>query len=295
MPSTAAPASIAERFVLKELAGAGGMGTVYRALDTRTDRTVALKLLQTGDDPQAVERFAREAQLLCEVRHPGIVEYLAHGVTGDGRPYLAMEWLDGETLARRLARGALSLIDSLTLVRRIASALAIAHQSSIVHRDLKPSNLFLRDSEVERVAILDFGVARRRAFSHALTGTGVVVGTPMYMAPEQARGERDITAAADVFSLGCVLFECLTGERPFVAEQAMAVLAMILFTEPPRLRFVRPELPRAVDALVARMLAKDPRARLPDVLRRRGDLPGARRRARSRLTRGSSSRSGSRS
>jgi serine/threonine protein kinase len=252
-----------ERFVLKELAGAGGMGTVHRAIDTHTDQTVAVKLLQTSS-PQAAERFAREAQLLFELRHPGIVKYLAHGVTGGGQPYLAMEWLTGEDLARRLARGALSLADSLTLLRRTAAALAVAHQRGVVHRDLKPSNLFLRDGEVERVAILDFGIARHRELSHTLTGTGVVIGTPAYMAPEQARGERDLTPAVDVFSLGCVLFECLTGARAFAAPQVMAVLAMILFTEPPRLRRVRPDLPEAVEVLVSRMLEKTATDRLPD-------------------------------
>jgi serine/threonine protein kinase len=253
-----------ERFVLQELAGAGGMGTVYRAIDTRTDQTVAVKLLQVGDRPQAAERFAREAELLCELHHPGIVEYLAHGVTGDGQPYLAMEWLAGEDLAQRLARGALSLGDSLTLLRRAASALAVAHQRGIVHRDLKPSNLFLRGGEVERVAILDFGIARRRELSHAITATGGILGTPAYMAPEQARGERDLSPAVDVFSLGCVLFECLTGVRPFVAEQVVSVLALILFSPPPRLCVVQPDLPGAVEALLARMLAKPPGERLPD-------------------------------
>ncbi len=262
LSSTTLPTT--ERFVLKERAGAGGMGTVYRAIDTRTDQTVAVKLLQAGDQPQAAERFAREAQLLCELRHPGIVEYLAHGVTGDGQPYLAMEWLTGEDLGRRVACGALSLADSLTLLRRTASALEVAHQRGIVHRDLKPSNLFLRGGEVERVAILDFGIARRRAFSHAITATGHIIGTPAYMAPEQARGERDLTPAVDVFSLGCVLFECLTGSRPFVAEHVAAVLALILFAPSPRLRAVRPDLPRAVEALLTRMLAKTPGERPPD-------------------------------
>ena len=265
MSSTTGPSRpIAERFVLKERAGAGGMGTVYRALDTRTGHTVALKLLQATHNPQDAERFTREAQLLCELRHPGIVEYLAHGVTRDGQPYLAMEWLDGEDLSRHLARGALRLADSLTLLRLTASALAVAHQRGILHRDLKPSNLFLRDGEVEGVAILDFGLARRREFSHAITGTGVVSGTPAYMAPEQARGERDLSPAVDVFSLGCVLFECLTGRRAFVADQVVGVLAMILFTEPPKLRFLRPDLPEVVEALLARMLAKTPGDRLSD-------------------------------
>jgi len=264
MPSSVVPPPIIERFVVKELAGAGGMGMVYRAFDTHTDQMVAVKLLQASANPKDAERFAREAQLLCELRHPGIVEYLAHGVTADGQPYLAMEWLVGEDLAKRLARGALSLADSLTLLRCIASALAVAHQRGIVHRDLKPSNLFLRDGEVERVAILDFGLARWRVFSHAITGTGGVIGTPAYMAPEQARGERDLTPAVDVFSLGCVLFECLTGRRPFIAEQVAAVLAMILFTEPPKLRAMRPDLPKAMEVLLARMLQKNPGDRLPD-------------------------------
>jgi tetratricopeptide (TPR) repeat protein len=255
---------IAGRFSLEALAGEGGMGTVYRARDSHTGQSVALKLLQRNDRPQEGERFAREAELLSELRHPGIVAYLAHGRTEIGQPYLAMEWLEGEDLEKRLSRGALTLSESLTLVRCAAEALAVAHARGVVHRDLKPSNLLLRDGAVERVALLDFGIARQRALSRALTATGVALGTPAYMAPEQARGERDLTAAADVFSLGCVLYECLTGQPAFAAEHVLAVLAKILFAEPPRLRLVRPDLPESVEALLGRMLAREPDARLPD-------------------------------
>jgi eukaryotic-like serine/threonine-protein kinase len=255
---------IAGRFSLEALAGEGGMGTVYRARDSHSGQSVALKLLQRSDRPQERERFAREAELLSELRHPGIVTYLSHGMTETGQPYLAMEWLEGEDLEKRLSRGALNLSESLTLVRCAAEALAVAHARGVVHRDLKPSNLLLRDGAVERVALLDFGIARQRALSRSLTATGVALGTPAYMAPEQARGERDLTAAVDVFSLGCVLYECLTGQPAFAAEHVLAVLAKILFAEPPRLRLVRPDLPEAVEALLDRMLAREPAARLPD-------------------------------
>jgi serine/threonine protein kinase len=236
MPSfMVAGARVAGRFVLESVAGAGGMGTVYRARDEQSGHAVALKLIQARGKPHETERFGREAELLSTLRHPGIVGYLAHGVAETGEPYLAMEWLEGQDLSQRLDRGALSLSESLLLLRRAAEALAVAHTCGVVHRDLKPNNLFLRDGQVEGVVLLDFGIARREVVSRQLTKTGMVIGTPEYMAPEQARGERQLTAAADVFSLGCVLFECLTGQPPFTADHVLAVLARILFDEPPRL------------------------------------------------------------
>ncbi len=279
MTSAAVPGFlIARRFTLETLVGKGGMGNVYRARDASSDRPVAVKLLHSGDRPQDARRFAREAALLSELRHPGIVTYLAHGETEDGQPYLAMEWLDGEDLASRLSRGPLPLPEALTLLRRVAEALAVAHDRGVVHRDLKPSNLFLREGQVDRVALLDFGIARHAAVSHEMTAANTILGTLQYMAPEQARGERQLTPAADVFGLGCVLFECLTGQRPFDAERAIAVLGRILFVEPPRLRKLRPEMPETVEALLERMLAKDTARRLQDAaavlaaLDARGDL-----------------------
>src|ERR1700761_4999530 len=203
---------VSDRFQVVRLAGAGGMGVVYRARDRLTGNAVALKVLRPaggseGHDPDQVERFLREPRILSEVQHPAIVRYIAHGETERGEPYLAMEWLDGESLSARLGRGRLGVAESVDLVRRVAEALAVAHARGVVHRDLKPANLFLVGGEVARPKVLDFGVARRVVSSGVVTRSGALVGTPAYMAPEQARGERDVAPAADVFSLGCVLYE----------------------------------------------------------------------------------------
>lgn len=241
------------------------MGTVYRATDRLTGEPVALKLLHAGpSEGEEAERFAREAQLLASLDHPGIVAHVAHGQTPEGQRFLAMEWLDGQDLNQRLLRGPLSVRDSVLLLSRIADALGVAHRRGIVHRDLKPSNLFLVGNAVARVKILDFGIARRGRSSLAMTRTGVVIGTPEYMAPEQARGQREITPAADLFSLGCVLYECLTGQPPFVAEHVAAVLARILFEEPQPLSERLPGIPVEVAQLVEQLLAKLPAERMAD-------------------------------
>ena len=155
---------VAERFVVERLAAAGGMGRVFRALDAETHEVVALKVLDAkgseGSMSRALERFAREARLLAQIRHPGVVRFVAFGTTSRGEPYLAMEWLEGETLAARLARAPLSIDETLTLARRIASALASAHAAGVVHRDIKPSNVLLVGGEVDQAKIIDFGIAR---------------------------------------------------------------------------------------------------------------------------------------
>jgi tetratricopeptide (TPR) repeat protein len=231
------------------------MGEVFRARDRASGEAVAVKILlesRSGED----RRFAREAAVLSELRHPGIVRYVAHGATDTGEPYLAMEWLEGEDLACRLARGALAVDETITLLTRVAEALAAAHARGVVHRDLKPSNLFLVGREIGQVKVLDFGIARRGGAT-PITKTGAVVGTPGYMAPEQVRSGGDVDARADVFALGCVLFECLTGTPLFTGEHFMAILAKILFREAPRLREQAPDIPPALDVLCARMLAKE--------------------------------------
>ena len=168
---------IANRFEIELTAGVGGMGTVYRARDRVTGNIVALKVLsEPSHDNNELDRFSREAQLLAELRHPGIVSYISHGQTAQGEQYLAMEWLEGIDLNQRLKRGPLSLADSYLLLTRIAEALGLAHQRGIVHRDLNPSNLYLPADDISRVKLLDFGIARRTAVGHAVTRTGLVIG-----------------------------------------------------------------------------------------------------------------------
>jgi hypothetical protein len=256
---------IAGRFTIEALAGRGGMGLVYRAMDSRRGQRAALKLLYGVISPEVAYRFKREAVLLEELRHPGIVSYVTHGTTEEGQPFLAMDWLEGEDLARRLAREPLGLPETLALLRRVAEALATAHHQGIVHRDLKPSNLFLRGGRPEDAVLLDFGLARQVVSTLVgVTRSNMVLGTPGYMAPEQASSQSDLTPAADIFSLGCVLYECLTGRPPFAAPHFAAVLAKILFADPAPLHTLRPGLPPGLQALMDRMLAKDPKRRLPD-------------------------------
>ena len=257
------PSLIDDRFALESQSRRGGMGTVWRAHDRRSGKAVAVKVLHQAGAEEA-ERFVREAAFLADLSHPGIVSYVAHGRTVDGLPYLAMEWLEGENVAERLAREPLTLLESLTLLRAVLDALAVAHGRGIVHRDLKPSNLFLRADRVAQATILDLGIARYLNAARDLTRTGSILGTPGYMAPEQAQGLGNPTPAADVFSLGCVLFECLTGDPPFTGAHVFTVLAKVLFMDAPRLRDLRAEMPAAVDELLERMLAKDPARRLAD-------------------------------
>ena len=270
-PVTYTPAAIipgtviAQRFTVEALAGRGGMGSVYRAMDSSTGRHVALKLLHTASSPEAAHRFSREGVLLAELSHPAIVSYIAHGVAEQGHSFLVMEWLEGEDLARRMAREPLGLRETLTLLRRVAEGLAQAHRQGIVHRDIKPSNLFLRAGRPEDVLLLDFGLARYIQPTLArVTGSQMVLGTPGYMAPEQASSQSDISTSADIFSLGCVLYECLTGQAPFAAPHLVATLAKILFNEPAPLHTSRADLPSSLQVLVDRMLAKEPSRRLPD-------------------------------
>jgi hypothetical protein len=254
---------VAERFLVERPIGSGGMGSVFLATDRADGRAVAIKVLELSSDG-AVERFRREARVLSELSHPGIVRYVAHGETAERQPFLAMELLEGEDLTARLARGAFSAEDAVAFVRRAAEALAFAHSRGIVHRDVKPSNLFLVGGDVERVKVLDFGIARTHLQTQGLTQTGAMLGTVGYMAPEQAMGSRDVDARADVFALGCVLFECLTGKPAFAGEHVVAILAKVLAEEAPRVSELAPEVGTAFDSLVARLLSKKPEERPVD-------------------------------
>ncbi|WP_437965364.1 protein kinase [Sorangium sp. So ce260] len=250
------------RFCIEHLAASGGMGAVYRALDQETGEAVAIKLLTT-EGTQHLGRFTREAQALAAVRVPGVVRYVAHGTTAWGQPYLAMEWLDGETLSERLNRQGLTLEETLELGLHVATTLGAVHGLGLVHRDLKPSNLLLEGGSLGRVSLIDFGLARA-VTDEPLTVAGLVVGTPGYMAPEQARGELSADARVDVFALGCILYRCLTGRPAFQGNAGLAVLMKVLLEDPPRVRDLRPGTPAALDDLVARMLAKSPQDRPAD-------------------------------
>jgi eukaryotic-like serine/threonine-protein kinase len=269
---------VADRFEVQQLAGSGGMGRVYRAIDRHTGIVVALKVLTKVHDPAG--RFAREAQVLARLGHPHIVRYVAQGVSHEGEPWLAMEWLDGEDLAARIKRGRLGIAESVEWAIDVAEALGAAHAAGIVHRDLKPSNVFLINADLRQCRLLDFGTALDEK-GPRVTATGTSMGTPGYMAPEQARSSARADARADVYSLGCVLFECLTGEPVFIGTHPIALLTKCLFEDPPRLRDKLRNIPPALDELLASFLSKNPDDRPADgrlaaaALRHLGTMPVA--------------------
>jgi eukaryotic-like serine/threonine-protein kinase len=256
-------ATLAGRYELVARLGAGGMGVVYRARDLIRDEVVAIKLVHAGLEGAKVRaRFERERIALAALDHPGIVRYHDHGAIAEHTTYLAMELIEGEDLGQRLARDRICVEEILALADRLAHALAAAHDARIIHRDLKPSNIVLPAGRLADAKLLDFGVARL-SDATGLTGIGHVLGTPGYMSPEQARGDADVDGRTDIYSLGCVLFECLTGEPPFPGVHAMAVLAKILLEDTPRvaqrLATLEPQVsvsPR-LDALVFSMMARD--------------------------------------
>ena len=249
-----------DRFQLLDEVASGASGTIYEALDEVSGARVAVKLIRPLGHVDAA-RFAREVRVLAKVSHPGVVGYIDHGHTPDGDAYLVMEWLEGEDLRERLGRAGLTMNETVAMGRRVAGALSAVHAEGLVHRDVKPGNIFLPGKRPDEATIIDFGLARTDESATAVTQTGLVVGTPAYMAPEQARGQREIDGRADVFSLGCVLYKCLAGRAPFEGSSVMAVLTKVLLEDPPRLRALRAEMPPALDELVAAMLQKDPARR----------------------------------
>jgi eukaryotic-like serine/threonine-protein kinase len=271
---------VAGRYAIERLCAGGGMAVVYRARDTGDGSTVALKVLRGHAVGQAFERFKREADVLAALTHPAIVRCLDRGVTPLGEAYLVQDWVEGPTLAHRLRDRPLDARASVAVAIACADALAAAHAAGVVHRDVKPSNIMLAGDDPARAKLVDFGVARLLAGPvRRLTRTGAVVGTVDYMAPEQARGAKDVDARADVFALGAVLYECLAASSPFRGRNALATRAKIIALEPAPLGALAGALPEELVAAVGVLMAKAPADRPADgaaavaVLRALGEVP----------------------
>jgi eukaryotic-like serine/threonine-protein kinase len=270
-PSTPEPSSrrhalvghiLEDKYRPTAILGEGGMGTVYEAEHLLIGRRVALKVLHPAQAQRrdAVWRFRHEARVVGSIGHPNICEIYDVGELEDGSPYLVMERLHGENLADRIEReDVLPFVDAIDITLQVLSALTAAHEKGIIHRDIKPENIFLseRPGFAPIVKLLDFGISKASAEEDLhLTRTGMVMGTPYYMAPEQARGEV-IDARIDLYAVGIILYESLAGQRPFSAPNYGALLRLILFEDPRPLRELRPSLPEGFDHIVRRALAKD--------------------------------------
>jgi eukaryotic-like serine/threonine-protein kinase len=257
------------------LLGEGGMGAVYLAEHPTIGRRVAVKVLHKNyiRDENLLGRFLNEARAANAIRHPNIIEILDSGTIADGTPFLVMELLEGESLGARLRRtGALPVPEAVELAYQTASALGAAHKKGIVHRDLKPDNLYVipdpHEPERERIKVLDFGIAKLQQGStgdSVKTRTGTLMGTPIYMSPEQCRGTRAIDHRSDIYSLGVILFEMLVGQPPFVSEGFGELVNMHLNVQAPAPSSQNPNVPAALDAIVLKMLQKDPEKRFADM------------------------------
>src|SRR5262245_2490036 len=254
-------------YEIEERIGAGGMGEVYRAFDRRLERRVAVKVLATDwtGDPEFRVRFGREARALSKLSHPNVCAVYDVGAE-NGTDYFVMELLEGETLAARLQHGALPIEKAIDIARQTAAALATSQRVGLLHRDLKPANIFLTSSGVK---LLDFGLARiaqaaavpsAHTVTDVLTQRGTVVGTFQYMSPEQVNGE-EADARSDLFSLGVVMYEMVTGRRAFAGDSQASLTASILKDDPPPIHLVRPEAPAELDSLIRSCLAKKPEDR----------------------------------
>jgi predicted Ser/Thr protein kinase len=252
--------TVAERYELEELVGHGGMSSVYRARDSLLERYVALKVLheQYSEDDDFVERFKREARSVAQLQHPNIVTVIDRGEQG-GRQYIVFEYVEGENLKELVVRkGRLEVREALEVAIEVARALGFAHQHGIVHRDVKPQNVLLNGDG--RPKVTDFGIARSLDMDQGVTQTGTVLGTSNYIAPEQASG-KPVDQQSDIYSLGVVLYELLTGELPFPGESFVAVALKHVNDPPPSVLDIRRDVPLRVAQAVDRALEKDPERR----------------------------------
>ena len=261
------------RYEILEKLGEGGMGAIYKARQLRLDRIVALKILlhDRRGDPISVERFRHEAYLASRLRHQHAIHVYDFGQAEDGLLYIAMEFLEGETLKERMDNGsALPIATAVQVISQTLRTITEAHRLGLIHRDLKPDNIFLAriESNVDYVKVLDFGIAKLTAvqdglvegYQGGLTVQGKIYGTPNYMSPEQIRG-KTVDHQSDLYSLGVLFYEMLVGQRPFEAETPVDVMMMHLRDDPPDIRSFDAELPEALNLVVQRALAKDRRER----------------------------------
>jgi serine/threonine protein kinase len=251
------------RYKIKKEIGRGGMSIVYRAHDTRTNRDVALKVLPREflHDPNFRQRFEREAQTIASLEHSAIVPVYDFGEE-NGQPFLVMRHMTGGSLTDRLMEGPLSLETATAILRRIGSALDYAHQQGLIHRDLKPGNiLFDRFGEAY---LADFGIVQLTEASSKITGEKALVGTPAYMSPEQAHGTSELDGRSDIYALGIILYEMLTGQLPYHADTPVRLMMKHVLDPLPNIREANPSLPKKVEGIMKRVLSKKPQDRYPD-------------------------------
>jgi len=258
--------TLSETYSMVRVLGEGGMGRVYEAHHTRlTGKRFAIKVLhpEYTRQPEVISRFQREAEAAASLRSPHVVGVYDVGKTPDGRPFMVAEYLDGKELAEHLTTaGKLAIPSAVRIVRQICKALMLAHENGVVHRDMKPENVFLTgDMNAPLATVLDFGISKvGDGTGTNLTKTGMIMGTPSYMAPEQARGER-VDHRADVYAVGAILYAALTGKRPFDHADPMVTVTAVLTRDPPPPRSIEPTIPEALELAIQRAMAKEPSER----------------------------------
>ncbi|MFC1479796.1 serine/threonine protein kinase, partial [Planctomycetota bacterium] len=257
--------------ILEEI-GRGGMGVIYKAKDTKTDSIVAIKILlakyNTFDED--LKRFQREAKFAIQLDHPNIIKTHSIGVV-KGNYYIITDFIQGETLAEKMARDTITTWEACTIIFKVAEGLEYAHNKGILHRDLKPPNIMITDDN--EIKILDFGLAKHVDASTRLTLTGTVMGTPAYMSPEQAAGEADLLSGrSDIYSLGVIMYEMVTGDTPFSAESSIQLLRKVIDTQVPPIRKTRSDIPGALETIIDKSLEKNPKHRYENITEFKNDV-----------------------
>ncbi len=264
---------VAGKFRIERVLGQGGMGVVFEARHLQLDQRVALKFLLPNAlrQTESLARFAREARAAAAIRGEHVARVIDVGTLDTGAPYIVMEFLEGEDLARSVAeRGRLSVAQALTFILQACEALVEAHAQGIIHRDLKPSNLFVTSyaDGTPCLKILDFGISKLTSGSSSdlnMTDTATVMGTPHYMSPEQMRSTRSVDARSDIWALGVILYELVSGEVPFKAETMPQLCSLVLESTPPRLSTLNPKIPAGLENAILRCLEKDPNGRFQNI------------------------------